>query len=165
MKKRCLKCDKKNKIALKFCNNCGSKLFENRRVTCSRIILKLIIVVFLIFLVVRFLFKPTINKELIAYAKEYNKTCPKRIDSNTIMKNIVIVSNKKIAINYVLENRTNNKTIDTVAKHHFSIILEYIKKNPSTDYFRSHQFTLVCSFTNEKGFLITQYQIKPEMYE
>jgi hypothetical protein len=111
-------------------------------------------------------FKPSFDKQLVEFANEFNKNCPMNIDEYTTLKNAVALPNKTIQYNYILVGITKAEVkIDTVKKYVFPGVLQNVKSNPEMKFFRDNKVTLNYYYSDKNGEFVTQYVVKPEMYE
>jgi len=100
------------------------------------------------------------------FANEFNKTCPMNIDEYTTLKNVIALPNKTLQYNYVLVGITKAEVkLDTVKKYIFPQVLQNAKTNPGMKLFRENKVTLNYSYSDKNGKFVTNYIIKPEMYE
>jgi hypothetical protein len=183
MKTICSNCEAENEINSKYCSVCGYKLplldnqnvkteIEQTKVTKPKRKFDLktffgFVVGFIImFFVTQSFFKPSIDKQLAEFANEFNKTCPMNIDEFTTLKNVVALPNKTIQYNYILVGITKSEVkLDTVKKYVFPGVLQNAKTNPGMKLFRDNKVTLNYYYADKNGEFVTEYIIKPEMYE
>lgn len=183
MKKKCLNCEAENDINSKYCSVCGFQLpitgDENlkpevehlktakpKRKFDIKTLIGFIIGFVVMFFVTQSLFKPSIDKQLVEFANEFNKTCPMNIDEYTTLKNVVALPNKTIQYNYVLVGIAKaDVKMDTVKKYIFPGILQNVKTNPGMKLFRDNKVTLNYYYSDKNGEYVTEYIVKPEMYE
>ncbi|WP_163399705.1 zinc ribbon domain-containing protein [Flavobacterium fluviatile] len=115
MKKKCSNCQTENDINSKYCSVCGFQLpitdYENlkpevedlkakkpKRKFDIKTFIGFIIGFIIMFFVTQSLFKPSIDKQLVEFANEFNKTCPMNIDESTTLKNVVALPNKNNSV-------------------------------------------------------------------
>jgi hypothetical protein len=183
MKKNCSNCQAENDINSKYCSVCGFQLpitdsgnlkpevedlkaKKPKRKFDIKTFIGFIIGFIIMFFVTQSLFKPSIDKQLAEFANEFNKTCPMNIDEYTTLKNVVALPNKTIQYNYVLVGMAKaDVKIDTVKKYIFPGILQNVKSNPGMKLFRDNKVTLNYYYSDKNGEYVTQYIVKPEMYE
>ena len=183
MKITCTNCQSENDSAAKYCNICGFQLpiLENQQAAPiaepvkeskgkKKFDLKAFIgfmVAFIImFFVTQSLFKPSIDTQLAEFADEFNKTCPMTIDQYTSLKNVVALPNKTIQYNYVLTGISKAEVqLDTVKKYLFPGVLQNVKTNPGMKLFRDNKVTLNYYYADKNGEFVTEYVVKPAMYE
>ena len=184
MKNNCSNCEAENEINSKYCSICGFKLsvkendnqidkVESNKTTTktkNKINLKrslsFIIGFFFVFFLMQFLFKPSINKQLIGVANELNKNCPMIVDEYTTIKNVVALPNNTLQYNYILTGVTKDEVkIDTLKKYVFPGILANMKTSPQMKSFRNNKVTLNYYYTDKDGVYVTRYIVKPDMYE
>jgi hypothetical protein len=183
MKNICSNCQAENDGNAKYCSICGYKLpiIENQNVKKEIDQLKAIkpkrkydlktfigfIIGFIVmFFVSQSLFKPSFDKQLAGIAIEMNKSCPMNIDEYTTLKNVVALPNKTLQYNYILIGITKEEVkLDTVKKYFFPGVLQNAKTNPGMKLFRDNKVTLNYYYSDKNGEFITEYTLKPEMYE
>ena len=183
MKIICSNCQAENDGKSKYCSICGFKLpiTENQNIETEVEKLKLakpkrkfdlktfigFMVGFIImFFVSQSLFKPSIDKQLSEMASEMNKTCPMNVDEYTTLKNVVALPNKTVQYNYILVGITKAEVkLDTVKKYLFPGVLQNVKTNPGMKLFRDNKVTLNYYYSDKDGKFVTEYIVKPEMYE
>jgi hypothetical protein len=183
MKNICTNCETENAIDSKYCSICGYKLpiIENqnnevknkpkKKITEKKkydfkTILGFVFGFSVMFFVTQYFFNPSIDKQLMEFANEFNKTCPMNVDENTTLKNVVALPNKTIQYNYILVNITKAEVkLDTVKKYVFPGILQNVKTNPGMKLFRDNKVTLNYYYSDKNGEFVTEYIVKPEMYE
>jgi hypothetical protein len=183
MKNKCSNCEAENEINSKYCSICGyklpiienySKTNETEQKTTTKTERKFSLKTFLgfvvgfivMFFLTQSLFKSSIDKKLVEVANEINKTCPVRIDEYTTLKNVAALPNKTVQYNYILEGITKAEVkIDTVKKYVFPSVLENVRTNPGLKLFRDNKITLNYYYVDKNGVFVTEYKVKPEMYE
>jgi hypothetical protein len=183
MKNVCSNCQSENDENSKYCSVCGYRLpiLENQNVTTKveevndtkskkkfdlKTLIGFIIGFTVMFFVSQSLFKPSIDKQLAKFATEFNKSCPMNIDEYTILKNVAALPNKTIQYNYTLVGIVKEEVeIDTVKKYVFPGILQNVKTNPGMKLFRDNRVTLNYYYSDKNGEYVTEYIVKPEMYE
>ena len=183
MKTICSNCQAENDGNSKYCSICGYKLpiLENQNVKTeaeqlkvakpkkkldTKTLIGIVVGVVVGLFVTQSLFKPSIDKQLSEIASEMNKTCPMNVDENTTLKNVVALPNKTVQYNYILVGITKAEVkIDTVKKYVFPGILQNVKTNPGMKLFRDNKVTLNYYYSDKNGEFVTEYIVKPEMYE
>lgn len=183
MKTVCSNCEAENEINSKYCSICGFKLplMENQNTKTEieqtkatkpkrkfdlKTFLGFVVGFIVMFFLTQLFFKPSIDKQLVEFANEFNKNCPMTIDENTTLKNAVALPNKTIQYNYILVGITKAEVkMDTVKKYIFPGILQNVKTNPDMKLFRDNKVTLNYYYCDKNGVFVTEYVIKPEMYE
>ena len=183
MKKNCSNCQAENELNSKYCSICGFKFpitdsenlkpevkdleaIKPKRKFNIKTFIGFIIGFVIMFFVTQSIFKPSIDKQLVEFANEFNKTCPMNIDEYTTLKNIVALPNKTVQYNYVLVGITKAEVkMDTVKKYIFPGILQNVKTNPGMKFFRDNKVTLNYYYSDKNGEYVTEYIVKPEMYE
>lgn len=183
MKKICSNCEAENEITSKYCSVCGYKLplIENqdtkteteqpkatkpKRKFDLKTFIGFIVGFIIMFFVTQSFFKPSFDKQLVEFANEFNKNCPMNLDEYTLLKNVVALPNKTIQYNYTLIGMTKAEVkIDTVKKYVFPALLQNLKSNPDMKFFRENKVTLNYYYSDKNGEFVTQYVVKPEMYE
>lgn len=183
MKNTCTNCQTENDISSKYCSVCGYQLptLENQNIENEKEQLKIInpkkqlnwkaLVGFIVAFIVMFyasqsLFKPSIDSQLVSIANEMNKNCPMNVDQYTTLKNVVTLPNKTFQYNYILIGMTKDEVkLDTVKKYFFPQLLQNVKTDPKMQLFRDNEVTLSYSYYDKTGQFVTEYVIKPEMYQ
>ena len=183
MKTICTNCQTENDVNSKYCSVCGYKLpiveIQNvkteidqtkatkpKRKFDLKTFIGFIVGFIVMFFVTQSLFKPSIDKQLAEIASEMNKTCPMNIDEYTTLKNVVALPNKTVQYNYILNGITKAEVkLDTVKKYVFPGVLQNAKTNPGMKLFRDNKVTLNYYYSDKNGEFVTEYIIKPEMYE
>ncbi|MHC0440951.1 zinc-ribbon domain-containing protein [Flavobacterium sp. 3-210] len=183
MKNICSNCEAENEINSKYCSVCGYKLplledqnvktkIEQTKVTKPKrkfdlkTAIGFIVGFIIMFFVTQSFFKPTFDKQLVEFANDFNKNCPMNIDEYTTLKNVVALPNKTVQYNYILVGITKAEVkIDTVKKYVFPGVLQNVKTNPEMKFFRDNKVTLNYYYSDKNGEFVTQYVVKPEMYE
>jgi hypothetical protein len=118
------------------------------------------------FFVTQYFFNPSIDKQLTGFANEFNKTCPMIVNEHTTLKNVVALPDKTIQYNYMLIEMTKAEVkIDTLKKYLFPSILQTVKTDPSMKLFRDNKVTIKYNYADKNGVFVTEYIIKPNMYE
>lgn len=183
MKTICTKCQAENDRNSKYCNSCGFQLpvvaapeveeisvkvkkNTDKKKFDLKTFLGFIVAFIVMFFVTQSLFKPSIDTKLADFANEFNKTCPMAVDEYTTLKNVVALPNKTIQYNYVLVgiNKADVK-LDTIQKYFFPTVLENVKTNPGMQLFRENEVTINYYYSDQNGAFVTQYVVKPEMYQ
>lgn len=183
MKNICSNCETENDVNAKYCSACGYKLpiiekpnnstetepkktIKPKRKFDLKTFLGFVVGFIIMFFVTQSLFKPSIDKQLADFANEFNKNCPMNIDQYTTLKNVVALPNKTIQYNYILVGITKAEVkLDTVKKYVFPQVLQNAKTNPGMKLFRENRVTLNYSYSDQNGEFVTEYIVKPEMYE
>lgn len=183
MKNSCSNCEAENEINSKYCSVCGYKLphIENQDIKTEieqtkiakpkrkfdlKTFIGFIVGFIIMFFVTQSFFKPSFDKQLVEFANEFNKNCPMNIDEYTTLKNVAALPNKTVQYNYILVGITKAEVkIDTVKKYVFPGILQNVKSNPEMKFFRDNKVTLNYYYSDKNGQFVTQYVVKPEMYE
>lgn len=183
MKLICSNCEAENEINSKYCSICGYKLpiLETQKVKTEieqtkvakpkrkfelKIFLGFVVGFIIMIFVTQSFFKPSIDKQLVEFANEINKTCPMNIDEYTTLKNVATLPNKTIQYNYILVGITKAEVnLDTVKKYVFPGVLQNVKTNPGMKLFRDNQVTLNYYYADKNGEFVTEYSVKPEMYQ
>jgi len=183
MKNVCSNCEAENEMSSKYCSICGYKLpivenhtigteIEQKKISTPekkwnwKAALGFIVAFIAMFFITQSFFKPSIDKQLVQLANELNKNCPMSVDQYTTLKNAVPLPNNTLQYNYTLVEVTKAEIqIDTVKKYVFPGLLENAKTSPQLKYFRDNKVTLNYNYTDKNGVFVTEYTIKPEMYE
>ncbi|RTY99975.1 zinc ribbon domain-containing protein [Flavobacterium sp. RSP49] len=183
MKTICSNCEAENEINSKYCSVCGYKLpiLENQNMKTKiehlkvmkpkkkldlKTLIGVVVGVVVGLFVTQSLFQPSIDKQLAEMASVMNKTCPMNIDEYTTLKNVVALPNKTVQYNYILVGIIKAEVqLDTVKKYVFPGVLQNVKTNPQMKFFRDNNVTLNYYYSDKNGEFVTQYAVKPEMYE
>ncbi|RKR09239.1 hypothetical protein C8C83_0859 [Flavobacterium sp. 90] len=182
MKTICSKCEAENDSSLKYCSNCGYELSGNEKENITpeikkeipvkserkfslKTFLGFIVGFAVMFFVTQSLFKPSIDKQLTEIANEMNKSCPIRVDEYTTLKSVVALPEKTIQYNYILGLTKAEVKLDTVKKYIFPGVLQNVKNSPEMKPFRDNKVTLNYHYTDKNGDFVTEYIVKPELYE
>jgi hypothetical protein len=177
----CTNCKTENSITAKYCSICGFKLaeIEISNTTASlkkeekrkpkfdfKTILGFIVGFVVMFFVAKTLFSPTFDKQLVNLANEMNKVCPMILDKHTTLQNVVASPDNTIVYNYVLTDLTKEEVkFDFIEKNVFPNLLENVKTNPEMKLFRDNKVILIYYYSDKNGKFVTEYRIKPNMYE
>ena len=97
--------------------------------------------------------------------QEINKTCPKTIDKDTQLDNVVVLSNKTIQYNYTLVNsKLEDLNLQVIKSAFFPLLLNEAKTNPGLKIFRDNKVTLNYYYADMDGKFVTLYKVTPELY-
>jgi hypothetical protein len=183
MKNICSNCEAENIIDSKYCSVCGYilpiiekisnevNIEPKKKITAKKkydlkTILGFVFGFSVMFFVTQYFFNPTIDKQLAGFANEFNKTCPMTVNEYTTLKNVVALPDKTIQYNYILVDMTKAEVkLDTVKKYIFPSILQTVKTDPSMKLFRDNKVTINYNYADKNGVFVTEYIVKPEMYE
>jgi len=185
MKNSCSNCQNENDLSAKYCAACGYKLSiidepsdntETKTEMKKRVkpkgkwdlktFLGFAVGFIIMFIVTQSLFRPSVDKQLADFANEFNKTCPINVDQYTTLKNVMALPDKTLQYNYILVGVSKAEVkIDTIKKYVFPQVLQTVKTNPAMKLFRDNKITLHYSYSDQNGEFVTQYIIKPEMYQ
>lgn len=119
------------------------------------------------YLVQNLLFKqPKFEDNLAKIANEVNKTCPKMIDQDTRLDNVVAHSNNKFQYNYTLVN-LSAETVDTIKFHQLvdANIINNVKSNPDLKIYRDNKTTIGYLYKDFSGNYLMRISVTPEMYQ
>ena len=119
------------------------------------------------FAVQRIFFPPrSYNEELMAVAKELNKTCPIRVDEYTQLDNTIALSDNVFQYNYTLLNITQAEVnVDTVRKYIEPGIVNGVRTSPDMKIFRDHNTTVNYNYRDKEGVFVLTIAVTPNMYE
>ena len=182
MKTICSKCEAENDSNSKYCSNCGYELSSNKKENITpeikketvskpekkfnlKTFLGFIVGFVVMFFATQTLFNPSIDKQLTETAKEMNKSCPMRVDEYTTLKSVVALPDKTIQYNYILDIPKAEVKLDTVKKYVFPGVLQNVKNSPEMKPFRDNKVTVNYHYTDKNGEFVTEYIVKPEMYD
>lgn len=183
MKIICTNCEAENDANAKYCSICGFKLpvIENPEQTTElknlnekkpkkkfdiKTLIGFLIGFGVMFYVTQYLLSPSVDKQLVKVANEMNKSCPMNIDEFTILKNVIALPNKTIQYNYTLVGiKKSDVKIDTLKKYFFPTVLQNAKTNPGMKMFRDNKVTINYYYDDKDGKFVTEYIVKPEMYQ
>ena len=126
-----------------------------------------IIILFAITQTLKFFLKePTvnINDELVKTANEINKHVPIVIDSLTTFDNVNALKGNVLQYNYTI--KADKLNIDTmeVMKIAKEGLLELLKKNPKTVYFKQNNIEIQARYTDKNGEQICTAVVLPSEY-
>ena len=97
--------------------------------------------------------------------QEINKTCPKTIDKDTQLDNVVVLSNKTIQYNYTLVNwKLEDLNLQVIKSALFPSLLNGAKTNPGLKMFRDNKVTLNYYYADMDGKFVALYKVTPELY-
>jgi ribosomal protein L37E len=181
----CNQCGATNFSTSKYCCECGYELpkdkldnanqetiakgksIEKKKKLSTASIFGLIFGVVVCFAIQHFFFKaPSLDKEMMKYASEFNKSCPIMIDAETRLDNIVSISSNTVLYNYSLINM-DKTDIDTVMMKSMlePNMINLVKTNPDMKFFRDHKTTMKYSYKDKNGIYICAIAITPDKYE
>jgi len=179
----CTNCQAENSRESKYCASCGYQLpllasqeeikvatapqeLKSKRKLNLKTVGGFVLGFVVMYFVGQQLFKPSIDTKLAEFADEFNKTCPMTIDQYTTLKNVVALPDKTIQYNYILIGINKSEVkLDTVKKYLFPGVLQNAKTNPGMKLFRENKVTINYYYSDQNGESVTQYVVKPEMYE
>ena len=109
--------------------------------------------------------KPSFDKQLLAVASEFNKSCPIMVDSETRLDNTIGGPGKSFAYNYTLINYSKDELdMDYLESTLRPSILNNIKTNPDMAEFRKNKVEFKYVYKDKNGIFITNITIKPDEY-
>jgi hypothetical protein len=175
----CENCGVVNAGNHKYCQGCGYKLpkietentMETDTLSKSKQKIKWsgifsAIVAVLLLLWIQQLFNPSFDKQLAAFANEYNKICPMMVDVETQLDNILPLPKKTIQYNYRLINLTVEEVVlDTVKKYLEPTIIATIKTQPDMKFLRDNKTTFIYNYRDKNGIFVWKLSVTPDMYE
>jgi hypothetical protein len=184
-KVNCTICGADNSTNSKFCSNCGYELSKIKPenliedVPKQQLVKKnkkkfnlgtlIGICMFFIFYYIaqQFVFKPySIDKTMMSFANEFNKTCPIMIDAQTRIDNVIAIPGNIFQYNYTLLN-LEKATADTLAIKNYleKMIKNNIKTNPQMKYQREHNTTLNYYYKDKNGVYLFIISYTPDKYK
>lgn len=182
---RCDKCGESNRDNAKFCMYCGYEL-PKREITESPtsetlsvqskrkklnppVLIGLIVGLVVMVSIQQFVFKPsnaTLDKVMMEYAGEINKSCPVMIDSETRLDNVMAFPENIFQYTYTLVNMEKS-TVDTLQLKN-SVepnIVNFVKTNPQMKYIRDKSVTVNYYYKDKKGKYLFMISVKPDQYQ
>jgi len=113
-----------------------------------------------------FLFKvPSIDKQIMLIASEFNKTCPIMIDADTRLDNMLAQPGKNMVYNYTLVNMLkdslNPGQIESTIK---PMMIQSVKSHPDMEYQRKNKIILSYNYRDKLGEHVLQFKIGPNDY-
>ena len=106
-----------------------------------------------------------ISIDLLKAASDINKHAPIYIDSTVRLDNVEVVQERNLQYNYSVTNLEKNE-LDTVkllsmAKEE---MLDILKKNPKTSYFRDNDVNIIVNYSDKNGDNICRLVITKKDY-
>ncbi|MDP4202258.1 MAG: hypothetical protein Q8861_06160 [Bacteroidota bacterium] len=117
----------------------------------------------------QFVFKSsntTLDKAMMEYAGEINKSCPVMIDSETRLDNVMAFPDNICQYTYTLVNMEKN-TVDTLQLKN-SVepnIVNFVRTNPQMKYIRDKSVTVNYYYKDKKGIYLFMISVKPDQYQ
>ena len=98
-------------------------------------------------------------------AQEINKMCPRTIDKDTQLDNVVVLSNKTIQYNYTLVNwELEDLDLQAIESDFFPLLLNRTKTNPGLSRFRDNKVTVNYYYADMDGKFVALYEVTPQLY-
>ena len=126
-----------------------------------------IIILFAITQTLKFFLKePTlnINDELVKTANEINKHTPIVMDSLTTFDNVNALKGNTLEYNYTIKTEKSNLDTAAVMKIAKEGLLELLKNNPKTIYFKQNNIEIQANYTDKNGVHICTAIVLPNEY-
>lgn len=182
---RCDKCGEGNRDNAKFCMYCGFELPKRevaespasetlsvqpkKKFFNAPVFIGIIVGLAVMVSIQQFVFKPsntTLDKAMMQYAGEINKSCPVMIDSETRLDNVMAIPVNVFQYTYTLVNMEKS-TVDTLQLKN-SIepnIVNFVKTNPQMKYVRDKNVTVNYYYKDKQGIYLFMVSVKPEQYQ
>ncbi len=110
--------------------------------------------------------KPSIDKELMDFANEVNKSCPAMIDQETRLDNVNAFEHNTLQYNYTLINQIKDSlVISNLTNHLGPLILNKIKTSPELKDYRDKNVTWIYTYFDKNGIFILRLTFTPERYK
>jgi hypothetical protein len=183
-KKHCEKCGTDNLLLAKYCRECGYELpkyavEEPAQIPDSKpqkqkkplaLIIGMVVGVILAANVPTMISKyysknKLIDKVLIEYASEYNKSLPMMLDADTRLDNIIAMPNKTVMYNYTIVSADIQQYMpDTLTIKEYMIprCINISKTNPDMEMFRNNEITQRYTYMDKNGAYIFSFTITPD---
>ena len=134
----------------------------------TKIILGLL-ALFIINTALKFIFKQpeaTINDDLMKIASEINKHTPITVDSMTRLDNVTALTGNKLQYTYTI-TKASKENIDTtiVLASTKENMINMIKSNPKTKYFRENKIDIIVNYLDKNGFYVCMLAISHNDYK
>jgi len=108
--------------------------------------------------------KLNINDELVKAANEINKHAPIVIDSLTTFDNVNALKGNVFTYNYTINAEKLDLDTAEVMKIAKDGLLELLKKNPKTIYFKQNSIEIQANYTDKNGIHICTAVVLPNEY-
>ena len=182
---QCEKCGTDNMDYNKYCRNCGyelPKVAESSHSTPTpppppkknkasiKIALGVAVGIIVAFVIDQFFLGAgdffSIDKSMVKYANEFNKSCPMMLDSETRLDNVTALPDKHFQYTYTLVNLTK-ETIDTLQLKSVLTpsIINSIKTSPQMKFIRDNEMTLNYYYKDKDGNYLFHIPISPQQYQ
>ncbi|MDR3652006.1 MAG: zinc-ribbon domain-containing protein [Paludibacter sp.] len=182
---QCDKCGTDNTENARYCLNCGYEL--HRKITLENqeeqsipkeqkgnkrqvtTVLGAIVGILFMFGIQQFFFKPQtakLDKLMMQFASEINKSCPIMIDSETRLDNAIALPNNVFLYNYSLVNIEKGK-VDTMQIKNLLVpkIINFVKSSPQMKPIRDAKVTIDYYYKDKNGVYLFQVPITSQQYE
>jgi hypothetical protein len=132
--------------------------------------MRILIGIFILFAITQtlkfFLKEPTlnINDELVKTANEINKHAPIVIDSLTTFDNVNALKGNTLQYNYTLNTEISAVDTTELIKIAKEGMLEQLKKNPKTAYFKQNNIEIQANYIDKNGIQICKIVVLPNEY-
>ncbi len=126
-----------------------------------------VVAFFLAYYAVQRIFFPPVdfNEQLMAVAKELNKTCPIRVDEYTQLDNAIALPDNVFQYNYTLLNISQAEVnLDTVRKYIEPSVVNGVRTSPDMKIFRDHKTTVNYNYKDKDGVFVLTIAVTPDRY-
>ena len=104
--------------------------------------------------------------QLMKGAQEINKTCPRMIDQDTQLDNVVTGPGKRFTYNYTLVNNTaESLNIERLKNHQNHSIIHSVRTNPCMEDLRKNEVYLIYSYKDKDKKNLFDIHITPDDYK
>jgi hypothetical protein len=105
------------------------------------------------------------DREIVAFVKGMNKTCPSMIDPETRLDKVFATSDKKLQFNYTLVHMIKDSLpIPSLKKYMEPLIIEKIKSSGTLRRFLEKDLTWIYSYWDKNGEFIFKVTYTPDMF-
>jgi hypothetical protein len=107
----------------------------------------------------------SISTELLKAASAVNRNAPIYIDSTVRLDNVIVVDGKSLQYNYSITN-TEKNNLDTIkiVERAKGEMLDILKKNPKTSYFRDNNVDIIVNYSDKNGEYVCKFVITKKDY-
>ena len=105
---------------------------------------------------------------LVEKAAEINQSCPKMVDEEKKLENVMSSPNNNFQFNYTLVNFSSTQASDdmgAIQEDLKSSIMSDLKNNPEFGLFKEKKTTLVYYYSDRDGNAIFDITITPDLYQ
>jgi hypothetical protein len=106
------------------------------------------------------------DKDISAFVKTANKTCPSMIDPETRLDKVMSSSDKNLQFNYTLIHMIKDSLpVERLKNYMEPRIIQRIKASPALNQFLDKELTWVYSYNDKKGDFIFKITYTPEKFK